>query len=212
LAERVATALSALSIHLQYQPLFLIAKDVVRPSTVEIKTVFNDVDIDLDDTDSEGFQRLDESPDKLFYSEPRFVEHIDSKAVIALARFHNQELRALNKAMYQKDSPLLDVLDLCSSWVSHLPPEFSQPSSLRVVGVGMNEKELQRNAQLTSYVVKDLNVEPKLPFPDDSFDAVLLQLSIDYLTQPIDVLKEAGRVLRPSGEVLISFSNRVFID
>ncbi len=53
-----------------------------------------------------------------------------------------------------------EILDLMSSWVSHLPPEVGYR---RVVGLGMNEEELRRNPRLDEYVVQNLNREPELP-------------------------------------------------
>jgi len=79
-----------------------------------------------------------------------------------------------------------------------------------VVGLGMNEYELSQNKQLTSYVVKDLNVDPTLPFEDDSFDKVTCVVSIDYLTKPLEIVKEIGRVLRPGGVCMLAMSNRCF--
>jgi ubiquinone/menaquinone biosynthesis C-methylase UbiE len=97
-------------------------------------------------------------------------------------------------------------LDLCSSWTSHLKV---QPKL--VVGLGMNEKELSANPSLTSWNVQDLNENPRLPYTENAFSVVLCQLSIDYLTQPLEVLKEVGRVLRPGGAIHILFSNRLFL-
>jgi hypothetical protein len=185
-----------------------------------------------------NFRRLDETSDSLFYTRPRFVEHIDSTAVTALSSFHGEELKTLAKQMYGDDTPSRDlaILDLCSSWVSHLPTksfpmssvppipykeeskkctgqeQYGQACSRRIVGLGMNEEELLRNTQLSSFLVQDLNTIPTLPFPDESFDAVLLQLSVDYLTKPIDVMTQVSRVLRPGGGVFVTFSNRVFIE
>jgi ubiquinone/menaquinone biosynthesis C-methylase UbiE len=92
-----------------------------------------------------------------------------------------------------------------SSWVSHL---HSAPAELVVLG--MNASELEANPMATKRVVQDLNADPRLPFPDDSFDAVLCCVSIDYLTRPIEVLAESARVLRPGAPVVVTFSNRCF--
>jgi len=97
------------------------------------------------------------------------------------------------------------VLDLMSSWVSHLRVA---PSEL--VALGMNEAELAANPAATGRVVQDLNLDPTLPFPDASFDAVLCCVSVDYLVHPVEVLREAGRVLRPGAPVVLTFSNRLF--
>jgi ubiquinone/menaquinone biosynthesis C-methylase UbiE len=94
-----------------------------------------------------------------------------------------------------------------SSWVSHLPPEVRYR---RVVGLGMNETELRRNDRLDSYVVQNLNENPRLPFGDAEFDGCGICVSIDYLTRPVEVLREVGRVLRAGSPLVITFSNRCF--
>jgi len=104
----------------------------------------------------------------------------------------------------------LDILDRCSSWISHLPS--SGVSDGRVVGIGLNEKELRENVQLTEYHVQNLNKNPLLTelFEDNSFDVICNVVSVDYLTQPLPVFQEMYRILRPNGIALVSFSNRCF--
>jgi SAM-dependent methyltransferase len=75
----------------------------------------------------------------------------------------------------------------------------------------MNAEELRGNAALTEWTVQDLNKDPALPYATDSFDCVLCQLSIDYLTRPLQVCREIARVLRPGGTVHVLFSNRLFL-
>lgn len=140
------------------------------------------------------FKRMDESDDSIFYDSPRLCYHIDDAAVSALTKYYAGNF---------KDGE--DVLDICSSWVSHYPKEWKGG---KVVGLGMNEYELSQNPQLSSYDVKDLNQEPVFPYDDNSFDKVTCVVSVDYLNQPLEVFKEIGRVLRPGGECLISMSNR----
>jgi len=106
-------------------------------------------------------------------------------------------------------SPDADVLDLMSSWVSHLPEPDRLPLG-RVVGLGMNAAELAANPRLTSFDVHDLNREPRLPYADASFDAVLCAVSIQYLVRPVEVFAEVARVLRPGGRVAIATSHRCF--
>lgn len=145
---------------------------------------------------SSDFQRLDPNPDEQFYQDPRFVEHIDTAAVQRLTNYVSSVAKG-------------SVLDLCSSWTSHIDPVAMK--SVRVVGLGMNAQELKANPSLIEYTVQDLNQKPTLPYPDASFDTVLCQLSIDYLTQPLEVCQEIGRVLKPGGTVHILFSNRLFL-
>ena len=97
------------------------------------------------------------------------------------------------------------VLDLMSSWRSHLPSGVGP-----VVGLGMNAEEMADNPQLDRWVVHDLNREPALPFEDQSFDAVVCAVSMQYLTRPLEVVADVQRVLRPGGPFCTSFSNRCF--
>lgn len=143
------------------------------------------------------FKRMDESDDSIFYDSPRLCYHIDDAAVSALTSYYAKNF---------KDGD--DVLDICSSWVSHYPKEWKGGN---VVGLGMNEYELSQNPQLSSYVVKDLNEDAVLPFDDATFDKVTCVVSVDYLNKPLEVFKEIGRVLRPGGECLISMSNRWYV-
>jgi SAM-dependent methyltransferase len=146
--------------------------------------------------DATAFRRADESPDARFYDAPRLVEHIDAPAIAAVEDLYRERLPAGGA-----------ILDLMSSWVSHLPPEIAYA---RVVGVGMNAVELARNPRLDAYEVHDLNREPRLPFADASFDAATICVSVQYLTRPVEVMREIARVLRPDGVVAIAFSNRCF--
>ena len=106
----------------------------------------------------EAFSRYDETPDEEFYRVPRLVTHIDEQAIAAVTQLYRESF-----------PPGGDILDLMSSWVSHLPPEIGYR---RVIGLGMNEVELQRNDRLAAYVVHNLNMNPRLPFGDAEFDGV----------------------------------------
>jgi SAM-dependent methyltransferase len=99
------------------------------------------------------------------------------------------------------------VLDLMSSWVSHLPVDVSYG---RVMGLGMNADELAANPRLDGWVVHDVNAEPRLPFADGEFDGATCCVSIDYLVQPVAVLRDLARVLRPGAPLVVTFSNRRF--
>ncbi len=142
------------------------------------------------------FARVDESPDAEFYAAPRFVVHIDPATIAALTELYREELAAGSR-----------VLDLMSSWVSHLPEEVAYH---HVFGLGMNAEELAANPRLDARAVWDLNASPVLPCPDASFDAVLCAVSVQYLTRPVEVFRECARVLRPGGKLLIATSHRLF--
>ena len=142
------------------------------------------------------FRRTDESPDENFYAMPRFVTHIDDGAIAAVTGLYREYFPAGGA-----------VLDLMSSWVSHLPPEVPYR---RVAGLGMNREELAANPRLSDFTVQNLNEDTRLPYGDGEFDAAGLCVSIDYLTDPIAVLRETARVLRPGAPFVVTFSNRCF--
>jgi SAM-dependent methyltransferase len=164
----------------------------------------------------EPFSRMDPSDDAVFYSLARKVVHLEPGAI-----------EALRGVYAQRFPPGATVLDLMSSWRSHLPDGLG-----RVVGLGMNAEEMEANPQLDEWVVHDLNrpsgspprapapasavgkaaaaAPPRLPFPDGSFDAVACAVSVQYLVHPFEVFADVRRVLAPGGPVVVSFSNRCF--
>ena len=143
-----------------------------------------------------AFTKIDAEEDELFYEPPRLVCHIDDGAIAALTEFYRVALPAGGV-----------LLDLMSSWVSHLPPEIGYAE---VIGHGMNATELGANPRLTRWFVQNLNRDTKLPLADATVDAAMVCVSIQYLQQPVAVLREVARVLRPGAPLVISFSNRCF--
>ena len=103
---------------------------------------------------AELFRRQDESDDRLFYAEPRLVTHIDDYAIEAIRAYLREAL-----------PPHGTVLDLMSSWRSHLPYDLPME---RVIGLGLNAVELDENPQLTDRVAHDLNADPNLPLEANS--------------------------------------------
>jgi len=142
------------------------------------------------------FARMDESPDAEFYREPRFVAHIDAATIDALTEFY--------RSFIPDDA---HVLDLMSSWISHLPAE--KPYA-RVAGLGMNERELAANPQLDDYRVHDLNADPSLPYGNAEFDRATIAVSIQYLVKPVEVLRSTATALRSGGKICIAMSHRLF--
>ncbi|GJE46068.1 class I SAM-dependent methyltransferase [Methylobacterium soli] len=150
----------------------------------------------LPDLPPEAFAKHDSDPDILFYAQPRFVTHIDADAIAAVTDLYREVAPAGG-----------DILDLMSSWVSHLPEEVAYAS---VIGHGLNTAELAANTRLTQRFVQDLNAATDLPLDTACVDAALICVSVQYLQRPVAVLSEVARVLRPGAPAVISFSNRCF--
>ncbi len=143
-----------------------------------------------------AFRREDETSDDLFYAEPRLVVHVDDHAVQAISGYLGRVL--------PRDGV---ILDLMSSWRSHLPRDMEMQS---VVGLGLNAVEMAENPQLDRAVVHDLNADPRLPFDNAAFDAAVVTVSIQYMVTPVEVFTEVNRILRPGGGFHVIYSTRMF--
>lgn len=143
-----------------------------------------------------AFTRQDSGDDLAFYAPARLVTHIDESATAALTDHYRTVLPVGGR-----------ILDLMSSWVSHLPDDrvYAQ-----VVGHGMNAEELAANPRLDRWFVQNLNRDAVLALDDQCFDAALCCVGVQYLQQPQKVFAEIRRILKPGAPFIISFSNRCF--
>lgn len=178
----------------------------------------------------------DPSSDRSFYSSPRFVNHIDDNAISQLSAFYDDVLPRSSSTLSSTSSSLPSrILDVCSSWVSHIPlnTRTKQPKAreigMEVIGLGMNTKELAANPILSGWVIHDLNEEPSFgtalvsvqPGPardseqattgEEGFDAVICNVSIDYLSRPLEVMAFIAGSLRPGCSAYMAVSNRCFL-
>jgi SAM-dependent methyltransferase len=145
---------------------------------------------------AELFDREDSAPDERFYLEPRKVVHLDLYAIQAVTDLYRELV-----------PPNSIILDLMSAWRSHLPSEVRYQ---RVVGLGMNAEEMADNPELSAFVVHNLNSGESLPFEDNTFDAALCAVSVQYLTHPVETFREVARALKPGAPFIVTFSNRCF--
>lgn len=143
-----------------------------------------------------SFRREDPSDDELFYQYPRLVVHVDDHAIAAITSY-------LGSALPRNGV----ILDLMSSWRSHLPEGFPKQ---KLVGLGINAVELAENPQLGERIIHNLNKDPQLPFEDNVFDAAVVTVSVQYMTQPVRVFKEVNRILKMGASFHVIYSNRMF--
>ncbi len=141
-------------------------------------------------------KKLDETDDSNFYSQPRFVYHLDSNFRNYLTKIYKAEI-AQNTV----------ILDLMSSWDSYLPASCNYK---KVIGHGLNEEELKKNKVIEQYWIQNFNLNQKIPLGDKSIDYCLMVAAWQYLQYPESLVKEILRILNPKGKFLISFSNRAF--
>ncbi len=141
-------------------------------------------------------KKLDESNDEIFYSDPKFVYHLDSNFRQYLSYVYNKEI-----------SDHSTVLDLMSSWDSYLPKKKKYK---KVIGHGLNKQELEKNKIFDSYWIQNFNLNQDIPLDSGSVDYCLIVAAWQYLQYPENLTKEILRILSNQGKIMIAFSNRAF--
>jgi SAM-dependent methyltransferase len=141
-------------------------------------------------------KKLDESNDEEFYSDPKFVYHLDANFRQYLSNVYKNEI-----ADYST------VLDLMSSWDSYLPKEKKYK---KVIGHGLNKQELEKNKIFDSYWIQNFNLNQEIPLDGGSIDYCLMVAAWQYLQYPENLTKEIVRILSNQGKIIIAFSNRAF--
>ena len=141
-------------------------------------------------------KKLDESNDEEFYSEPKFVYHLDANFRQHLSDIYKKEITDHST-----------VLDLMSSWDSYLPEDKKYK---KVIGHGLNKQELERNKIFDSYWIQNFNLNQEIPLDNKSVDYCLMVAAWQYLQYPEDLTREIVRILKTKGKFIIAFSNRAF--
>ena len=141
-------------------------------------------------------KKLDETNDEEFYSNPKFVYHLDANFRKYLTNLYNSEI--------DNNST---VLDLMSSWDSYLPKGKNYK---KVIGHGLNKQELKENKIFESYWIQNFNLNQEIPLDQESVDYCLMVAAWQYLQYPENLTKEISRILSSQGKFIIAFSNRAF--
>ena len=145
---------------------------------------------------NEDRDKSDISDDEIFYQQPRFVHHLSDSFRTRLTSLYSEYL--LNHHI---------ILDLMSSWVSHLPTNIRYK---KVIGHGMNQAELNSNQRIDSFFVQNLNKKQNMPIEDSSIDVGLIVAGWQYLQYPEKVSLELSRIIKSDSLLIISFTNRAF--
>lgn len=167
--------------------------------------------------------KIDIKSDTVFYKQPNMIVHTDETFVNKLTALYDEII--CNARTQQEDGTKNDttttnttndnglvILDIMASHVSHL----SSQSYGRVDVHGMNENELQANTDRIrtngKYYVRDFNANPTLVgiIDDDQYDLILCCVGVQYLEEPEQVFAELGRIIKPGGTVVVSFTNTFF--
>ena len=141
-------------------------------------------------------KKPDESNDEEFYSNPKFVYHLDSNFRHLLTNVYKNEI-----------SDYSTVLDIMSSWDSYLPKETKYK---KVIGHGLNKQELEKNKIFDNYWRQNFNLNQEIPLDNESIDYCLMVAAWQYLQYPENLTSEIARILNNKGKFIISFSNRAF--
>ena len=85
--------------------------------------------------------KIDSSDDLIFYQNPRYVNHLSVSFRDRLTNLYSKYLCSH-----------FVILDLMSSWVSHLPDDIQYK---KVIGHGLNESELKANKRLDKFWIQN---------------------------------------------------------
>ena len=141
-------------------------------------------------------EKIDIADDQIFYQQPRYVHHLSDSFRTRLTNLYSE---------YLLDHYV--VLDLMSSWVSHLPSTIKYK---KVIGHGMNEAELNSNERLDKFWIQNLNNTQNMPIEDSFIDVGLIVAGWQYLQYPEKVSLELSRIIKNGSLLIISFTNRAF--
>lgn len=182
----------------QYSPMRSPGRSPARGTALQVPWRRADLIVaeGLPDLPARAFEKVDAGDDLDFYAAARLVTHIDQGAVEALTGYYREILPAGGA-----------ILDLMSSWVSHLPADVDYRE---VIGHGMNAEELAANPRLTERFVQNLNRNPLLPLTDGYLDAALCCVGVQYLQRPVEVFAQVARAMKCGALFVVSFSNRCF--
>lgn len=139
-----------------------------------------------------------------YWSDPRAARPDSPEDFGTAAERLSQELLTLADI-----GPGMRVLDAGCGFGGTLASLREQVEGLELVGLNIDERQLQRAAVLTrlmsgssfDFVAADAC---RLPFADASFDRVLAVECIFHFPSRADFLTEARRVLRPDGVLVLS--------
>tara|TARA_Y100001968_G_scaffold243568_1_gene227455 strand:- start:344 stop:994 length:651 start_codon:yes stop_codon:yes gene_type:complete len=145
---------------------------------------------------NEDRDKIDISNDEIFYQQPRYVHHLSLSFRERLTKLYSKYI--CNHYV---------ILDLMSSWVSHLPPQIKYK---KIIGHGMNKSELMANRRLDKFWVQNLNETQNMPIEDSFIDIGLIVAGWQYLQYPEKVSLELSRIIKNESLLIISFTNRAF--
>ena len=140
--------------------------------------------------------KIDISDDRIFYQTPRYVNHLSHSFRKRLTNLYKEYLFSH-----------FTLLDLMSSWVSHLPNNIRYK---KVLAHGMNEAELKANTRIDKFWIQNLNNTQNLPVEDSTVDAGLIVAGWQYLQYPEKVALELSRIIKSDSLLIVSFTNRAF--
>ncbi len=120
---------------------------------------------------------------------PGLSNWIDKKA---------QEYYTLKKCRHWSSFSNGTVLDLGCGYGQFME---CTPSNIKVIGINLNQEEIATARKKGLTIIKaDCR---KLPFSKNSVHGVNCSHLVEHIIEPMDILKEAKRVLKPGGIVVV---------
>ena len=84
--------------------------------------------------------------------------------------------------------------------------EIMKTNGFDIIGYDISKEKRKYSKKITDVPVYDININEKIPV-DNKFDIVVLFHTLEHITEPITLLKNIKKLLKPKGKILIEVPN-----
>ena len=84
--------------------------------------------------------------------------------------------------------------------------EIMKTNGFDIIGYDISKEKRKYSKKVTDVPVYDININEKIP-ADNKFDIVVLFHTLEHITEPITLLKNIKKLLKPKGKILIEVPN-----
>ena len=143
--------------------------------------------------------------EKKFYDENLQDKNINDVGSIKRAR---RKMMPDNTRRYQFIKKIIPkksrVLEIGSGHGFFL--EIMKTNGFDIIGYDISKEKRKYSKKVTDVPVYDININEKIP-ADNKFDIVVLFHTLEHITEPITLLKNIKKLLKPKGKILIEVPN-----
>lgn len=126
----------------------------------------------------------------------------DSIAKNPIKRFwHSNRFRVIGQMVKGLTGNLLDIGCAGGTFTN----ELSKHTTAQITGVDISKEAISYAKDTYPHIDFDVHdaAQPRLPYPDQSFDTVTLLEVLEHLLNPVETLQEMKRLVKKTGQVIV---------